>query len=50
MADTKMMYGGINCVGTSCPELAHKIADYLRLNLNDRDIEFPNENYGKNRQ
>jgi ribose-phosphate pyrophosphokinase len=42
----KMMYGGIKLyAGTSCPELANKIADYLRLNLNDRDIiEFPNEN------
>ena len=42
----KMMYGGIKLyAGTSCPILAHKIADYLRLNLNERDIiEFPNEN------
>ena len=42
----KMMYGGIKLyAGTSCPSLAHKIADYLRLNLNERDIiEFPNEN------
>lgn len=42
----KMMYGGIKLyAGTSCPLLAHKIADYLHLNLNDRDIiEFPNEN------
>ncbi len=42
----KMMYGGIKLyAGTSCPTLAQKIADYLRLNLMERDIiEFPNEN------
>ncbi len=42
----KMMYGGIKLyAGTACPNLAQKIADYLRLDLNERDIiEFPNEN------
>jgi ribose-phosphate pyrophosphokinase len=42
----KMMYGGIKLyAGTACPTLAQKIADYLRLNMMDRDIiEFPNEN------
>jgi ribose-phosphate pyrophosphokinase len=42
----KMMYGGIKLyAGTACPTLAQKIADYLHLNLNERDIiEFPNEN------
>lgn len=42
----KMMYGGIKLyAGTACPSLAQKIADYLRLELNERDIiQFPNEN------
>lgn len=42
----KMMYGGIKLyAGTSCPQLAIKIAKYLHLNLNQRDIiQFPNEN------
>lgn len=42
----KMMYGGIKLyAGTACPDLAEQIADYLRLDLNERDIiEFPNEN------
>ncbi|PKO11810.1 MAG: ribose-phosphate pyrophosphokinase [Chloroflexi bacterium HGW-Chloroflexi-10] len=40
------MYGGIKLyAGTSCPALAQKIAEYLRLGLNERDIiQFPNEN------
>jgi ribose-phosphate pyrophosphokinase len=42
----KMMYGGIKLyAGSACPVLAQKIAAYLRLDLNERDIiEFPNEN------
>jgi ribose-phosphate pyrophosphokinase len=41
-----MMYGGIKLyAGTACPDLANHIAEYLYLNLNERDIiEFPNEN------
>jgi len=40
------VYGGIKLyAGTSCPELAQKIADYLGEKLCGRDIvEFPNEN------
>lgn len=42
----KMTYGGIKLyAGTSAPILSQKIADYLHLSLNERDIvEFPNEN------
>ncbi len=42
----KMMYGGIKLyAGSACPVLAQKIAAYLRLDLNKRDIiDFPNEN------
>ena len=41
-----MMYGNIRMyAGTACPELAQKIADYLKLPLWDRDIVlFPNDN------
>lgn len=40
------MYGAIKLFsGTSSPELAHKIANYLNLPLSGRDIiKFPNEN------
>ncbi len=40
------VYGGIKLyAGTSCPDLAHKVADYLGENLCGVDIvEFPNEN------
>ncbi len=42
----KMMYGGIKLyAGTACPQLANNIAEYLHINLNDRDIiMFPNDN------
>lgn len=42
----KMTYGSIKLyAGTSTPQLSQKIADYLRLSLNETDIvEFPNEN------
>ncbi len=41
-----MTYGNIRLyAGTACPELAGKIAAYLRLNLCERDvISFPNDN------
>jgi ribose-phosphate pyrophosphokinase len=41
-----MMYGHIRLyAGSACPELAQKIAKYLKLSLCERDIiEFPNEN------
>ncbi|NPV56426.1 MAG: ribose-phosphate diphosphokinase [Anaerolineae bacterium] len=40
------MYGHIRLyAGSACPELAQKIAKYLKLSLCERDIiEFPNEN------
>ncbi|TFG95225.1 MAG: ribose-phosphate diphosphokinase [Calditrichales bacterium] len=40
------MYGGIKLyAGTACPQLANNIAEYLHINLNDRDIiMFPNDN------
>jgi len=42
----RLKYGDIKLyAGTSCPELAHKIAEYLDLPLGERDIiTFPNEN------
>ncbi|HEX7568009.1 MAG TPA: ribose-phosphate diphosphokinase [Anaerolineaceae bacterium] len=42
----RLKYGDIKMyAGTSCPELAHKIAEYLDLSLSERDIiTFPNEN------
>lgn len=42
----RMMYGHIRLyAGSACPELAQKIAKYLKLSLCERDIiEFPNEN------
>ncbi len=42
----RLKYGDIKLIaGTSCPELAHKIAEYLDLPLSERDIiTFPNEN------
>jgi ribose-phosphate pyrophosphokinase len=41
-----LMYGGVKLyAGTSTPELAKKIANYLDLPLNGRDIvTFPNDN------
>jgi len=40
------VYGGIKIyAGTSCPDLAAKIADYIDIPLCGRDVvEFPNEN------
>lgn len=40
------VYGGVKLyAGTSCPDLAHRVAEYLGENLCGRDIvEFPNEN------
>ncbi len=42
----RLRYGDIKLyAGTACPELAHKIADYLDLPLGERDIiTFPNDN------
>jgi ribose-phosphate pyrophosphokinase len=42
----RMVYGDIRLyTGTSCPELAQKVADFLGVNLGGRDIiNFPNEN------
>lgn len=42
----KELYGEIKLfTGTSCPELANSIANYLDIELSERDIvEFPNEN------
>jgi ribose-phosphate pyrophosphokinase len=42
----RLKYGDIKMyAGTSSPELAHKIAEYLDLSLSERDIiTFPNEN------
>src|SRR5574341_1327150 len=44
--DVTAMYGGIRLLsGTSSPELAQEISDYLKSPLGGRDIiEFPNEN------
>ena len=44
--DVTAMYGGIRLIGgTSTPELAKEISDYLKTPLGGRDIiEFPNEN------
>jgi ribose-phosphate pyrophosphokinase len=41
-----MMYGNIRMyAGTACPDLAQKIADYLKSPLRERDIVlFPNDN------
>ena len=41
-----LMYGGVRLyAGSSCPELAGNIAEYLNLPLCDRDIvTFPNDN------
>jgi len=40
------MYGAIKLFsGTACPELAQKIADYLKVSLSKQDvIHFPNDN------
>ncbi len=42
----RLRYGDIKLyAGTACPELAHKIADYLDVPLGERDIiTFPNDN------
>ncbi len=42
----RLKYGDIKLyAGTACPELAHKIAEYLDLPLGERDIiTFPNDN------
>ncbi len=42
----RLRYGDIKLyAGTACPELAHKIAEYLDLPLGERDIiTFPNDN------
>jgi ribose-phosphate pyrophosphokinase len=44
--DLTAMYGGIRLIGgTSSPNLAQEISDYLKTPLSGRDIiEFPNEN------
>ena len=42
----RMKYGDIKLYsGTSCPELANRIATHMGLELGERDIvQFPNEN------
>jgi len=42
----RLRYGDIKMyAGTACPELAHKIAEYLDLSLGEREIiTFPNDN------
>jgi ribose-phosphate pyrophosphokinase len=42
----RLRYGDIKLyAGTACPELAHKIAEYLDVPLGERDIiTFPNDN------
>ncbi len=42
----RLRYGDIKLyAGTACPELAHKIAEYLDVPLSERDIiTFPNDN------
>jgi ribose-phosphate pyrophosphokinase len=44
--EVTVMYGGIRLIGgTSSPQLAQEISDYLKTPLSGRDIiEFPNEN------
>jgi ribose-phosphate pyrophosphokinase len=41
-----MKYGGVKLyAGRSCPELSQKIADYLKIPLQDREVfTFPNDN------